>query len=117
MILEQFFTAFVVIQLLHSIEELSTGFHKKFPPFRMSFRFFLTFELLFSAFWLCVLFVDAFPLRIPLMAAFNVLMFANGIWHVAWFLFCEKGRRYVPGLVTAPVHIITFLLFYRLILW
>ncbi len=112
---ESFFTIFLAIQLLHSLEELTTGFHKRFPPFRMSFRFFLTFELLFNALWICVLFFDAFPLRLPLMAGFNVLMFANGLWHVVWFVFCEKGKRYVPGLATAPLHIVTFLIYYSFI--
>ena len=116
MLLEKFFAIFVVIQLLHSIEELSTGFHKRFPPFRMTFRFFLIFELCFNAFWISVLFVAGFPFREHLMAFFAVLMFGNGIWHIVWFWFFEKGKRYVPGLITAPVHVITFLIFYTLLL-
>ncbi|MDD5055979.1 MAG: HXXEE domain-containing protein [Candidatus Peribacteraceae bacterium] len=116
MIVEQFFTAFLVIQLAHSAEELATGFHRRFPPFKMSFRFFLIFELLFNAFWICVFLFDVFPARVPLMAFFNILMFANGMWHIIWFWFCEKGKRYVPGLITAPVHIILFLVYYGLML-
>jgi hypothetical protein len=62
-----------------------------------------------------VYFFGDFPLREPLMASFNILMFANGLWHVVWCWFGEKGKNYVPGLVTAPLHILTFLLYYSLI--
>ncbi len=54
-----------------------------------------------------------FPNRDYLMGFFNVLMFANGLWHIAWFGIVKK---YVPGLVTAPLFIITFLIFYFQIL-
>lgn len=117
MLIEQFFTVFLVIQLVHSVEELCTNFHERFPPMRMSFRFFLTFELLFNLLWICVLLFLDFPYRMPLMAFFNVLMFANGLWHLVWFWFIEKSRRYIPGLVTAPLHVLTFLAFYTMLVW
>ncbi len=112
MLLEDVFSLLLLIQFFHSIEELSTNFYERFPVFRMSFRFFLFFELIFSGFWIAVWFVHDFPFRIELMTFFTLLMFANGIWHIAWFLFCEKGKRYIPGLITAPFHVIVFSIFY-----
>lgn len=113
-ILETFFIALLVIQFFHSIEELSNMFHEKFPLFKMSFKFFLFFELFFFSFWVLVLLVEQFPARKELMSVFNVLMFINGWWHIVWWAIVKK---YVPGLVTAPLFIIIFLVFYFKILF
>jgi hypothetical protein len=107
--LEQFFTISLFIQLLHSIEELSTGFHKKWYLFKMSFWLFLVFEIVFSGFWISVLLLKSFPNRELLQMVFLVLMFANGVQHVIW---AGITKKYVPGLVTAPIHIIVSLLYY-----
>src|SRR3989344_9498995 len=106
--LEQFFLISLFVQLAHSVEELTTGFHKKWYLFKMPFRVFLSFELLFSAFWILVFF-SSFPFRENLQAFFLVLMFANGIQHLVWWG-CEK--KYVPGLITAFAHIALFIVFY-----
>ncbi len=83
----------------------------------MSFRFFLTFELIFTVFWLAVLFIHQFPFRFWLMGFFCMLMFANGVWHIVWFWFFEKAKKYVPGLCTAFIHVGTFfVLFYTMLL-
>lgn len=50
------------------------------------------------------------------MVSFNILMFANGMWHLVWFVFCEKCKKYVPGLITAPIHVVTFIVFYVLLI-
>lgn len=109
-----FATIMYVIQVLHSVEELSTGFHKKWFLFKMPFRTFLSFEIFHNLFWLLVLLLPTFPYRIQLLAFFIVLMFANGIEHVIWALSIKK---YVPGLITAPIHIILFFIFYFQILF
>jgi len=109
--LETYYLIFIGLQLLHSTEELSTGFHDKFPPLKMTFRFFLTFEISFLLLWVLVYLLN-FPFREYLMAFFIALMFANGIWHIVWFWFFEKGKKYVPGLVTAPLFIIAFFVYY-----
>lgn len=96
-------------QLAHSVEELSTGFNKKWYIYKMPFWVFLGFEIIFNIFWGTVLFYGQFPYREHLLAFFIALMFANGVQHVVW-AGCVK--KYVPGLVTAPIHIIVFLIFY-----
>lgn len=104
-----FFVLMFVVQIAHSIEELTTGFHKKWFFFKMSFRFFLTFEILFNLFWLSVLIFSQFPYKNYLMLIFIVLMFAQSLWHLAWW---AMKKEYVPGLFTAIIHVILFLVFY-----
>lgn len=90
------------IQLIHSIEELSTGFHKQWYLFKMPFYVFLTFEILFTSFWALTVFTELIPNKELLLRFFLLLMFANGIQHVVWF---GSVKKYVPGLVTAFFHI------------
>ncbi len=97
------------IQLLHSIEELSTGFHKKWYFFTMHFWLFLLFEICFSLFWGLVIFTDFIPYKRELSEFFLLLMFANGVQHVVWFGWTKK---YVPGLITALAHIGWFVYVY-----
>ncbi|MEK7092472.1 MAG: HXXEE domain-containing protein, partial [Patescibacteria group bacterium] len=106
--LEQFFLISLVVQLVHSVEELTTGFHKKWYLFKMPFPVFLCFELLFSAFWIFVFFSSVLY-REHLQAFFLILMFANGIQHLVWW---GWEKKYVPGLITAFTHIAVFLVFY-----
>lgn len=113
-LLEQFFLISLVTQLAHSVEELSTGFHKKWYLFKMPFWMFLTFEIVFSAFFIFVLLTPTLPYRSIIQAFFLVLMFANGVQHLIWSG-CVK--KYVPGLITAPVHIGIFLVFYFSVLF
>ncbi|MBT8257078.1 MAG: HXXEE domain-containing protein [Bacteroidia bacterium] len=107
--LETCFLIFLGIQILHSIEELTTGFNKRFPFFKLSFASFLIFEILFLSFWILVYSIESFPIRTELMAFYLLLMFANGIWHLAWW---GIEKKYVPGLVTAPLFVIGFPFFY-----
>jgi len=107
--LEQFFLISLFVQLAHSVEELTTGFHRRWYLFKMPFRVFLSFELFFSAFWIFVLLFSSFPNRENFQAFFLVLMFANGVQHLIWW---GWEKKYVPGLITAFVHIAVFLIFY-----
>ncbi len=104
-----FFAISLMIQLVHTSEELSTGFHKSWYIFKMPFMWFLVFELLFNSFWITILLIDDFPGRLVLQSLFLVLMFANGVQHLVWW---GVAKKYVPGLVTAFLHIILFLIFY-----
>jgi hypothetical protein len=97
------------IQIAHSIEELATGFHKKWYLIKMPFWFFLAFEIAFESFWIMVWLWQGFPSRIYLQAFFLALMFANSVQHIVW---AGNVKKYVPGLVTAPIHIVVFLIFY-----
>lgn len=110
--LSQIYLISLMIQLIHSVEELSTGFHKKWYAFKMPFWIFLAFEIVFSSFWVVILLLPTFPYRTYLQEFFLLLMFANGIQHLVWW---GNTKRYVPGLVTAPLHILVFLAFYFLI--
>ena len=107
--LEQFFAISLLVQIAHSIEELSTGFHKKWYVFKMSFWVFLAFEVVYESFWISVWLFQDFPSRAYLQAFFLALMFANGVQHIVW---SGNVKKYIPGLITAPVHIIVFLVFY-----
>ncbi|MCL4363854.1 HXXEE domain-containing protein [Patescibacteria group bacterium] len=111
--IERFYLLALLIQLVHSTEELTTGFHKKWYLFKMPFQTFLLFEIIFSLFWLIVLLVPRVPNRVFLQEFFLVLMFANGIQHVIWW---GVTKKYVPGLITAFGHIFVFLSFYFYIL-
>ncbi|MEK7156471.1 MAG: HXXEE domain-containing protein [Patescibacteria group bacterium] len=106
--IEQFFAISLFIQLAHSAEELSTGFHRKWYLFTMPFKTFLLFEIVFSAFWIAVL-ILSFPNKEFLQLLFLALMFANGVQHIVWW---GVAKQYVPGLMTAPLHIAVFLIFY-----
>lgn len=107
--LELFASIMFVVQLVHSAEELKTGFHKKWFLFKMKYRTFLIFEILHNSFWLLVLLFKNFPYREQLLLFFIFLMLANGIEHVVWGF---VQRKYVPGLITAPLHILIFVIFY-----
>jgi hypothetical protein len=106
--IEQFAWIMFFIQLAHSAEELVTGFHRKWYLFKMPFSVFLTFELFHNLFWGGVLLFKEFPYREYFMLFFIVLMLANGIQHVVWW---GSVKKYVPGLATAPIHIVIFLYF------
>jgi len=106
--LELFFILSLLVQLAHSAEELLMEFHKKWYLFKMPFWVFLLFEAIFSSFWVLVLVMNNFPYRTELQIFFLALMFANGIQHIVWW---GNTKKYVPGLVTAFLHIFVFLVF------
>lgn len=108
-LLEQFFGISLLIQVIHAIEELTTGFNKKWYAFKMPFWVFLLFELVFEGFWIAVYLLHDFPDRQVFQAFFLALMFANGVQHLVW---AGNVKKYVPGLITAPLHIIVFLMYY-----
>jgi len=107
--LEFFFLLMLGIQLAHSIEELANDFHKLFPLFKMSFRFFFSFEIIFFSFWSAIFLFQDFVFRDQFMLLFIFLMLVNGIWHSIWWM---TKRKYVPGIYTAPLFILVFLLFH-----
>ncbi len=107
--LELYFTLLVVVQILHSIEEMLTHFEERWLLWKMSRGVFMSFEIVFTLFLLATVFMKQIPARETIMQSFNVLMFANGIWHLMW---AGIEKKYVPGLITAPIFIIIFLMFY-----
>ena len=100
---ELFFLLGLLVQVAHSIEEMTTGFHRKWYLFAMPFWVFLLFEIIFLTFWTTVLLIPEFPARGNFQVGFLILMLANGIQHLVW-AGIKKG--YVPGLITAPLHVL-----------
>ncbi len=102
------------VQLAHSIEELMTGFNKKWFFFKLSFKKFILFEIIHTIFWALIIFSTIVPFRQYLLAIFIVLMFSQSLWHLAWW---AMKKQYVPGLLTAWVHVVLFLSLYFRILF
>ncbi len=107
--LENYFIILAIIQIAHSAEEILTNFPKKWPLWRMSKQTFISFELFLSTLLILVIFFKQFPQRQLFMMLFNLIMFANGVWHLMW---AGIEKRYVPGLITAILFIIVFTSFY-----
>jgi len=107
--LESFYILSLSVQVIHSIEELSTGFHKRWYLFKMPFLIFLLFEILFTSFWIVILLVPSLPNRTMLQTTFLLLMFANGVQHLVWW---GNVKKYVPGLLTTPIHIIIAFIYF-----
>jgi hypothetical protein len=103
-----FFMLFGITQLIHSQEEVWTGFHKRWF-FKMSRRAFVSFEVVFSAIILAYMIWPNLPFANVYMPLFALLMFANGVEHVVW---AAIEKRYVPGLVTAPIFLIIFAFYF-----
>ena len=106
--LETFFVVSLLVQFAHSIEELSTGFHKQWYLFKMPFWVFLVFEITFSLFWIYVWLTPSLLHRDSFQIFFLVLMLVNGVQHIVWWRYAKK---YVPGLITAPIHILVSSMF------
>lgn len=109
----------VVAQSAHFLEELSTGFHVRFPELfgfpPMPVGFFVS----FNAFWLSVWALSAWGLAHRNRAALFPLWFlglgciANGLAHPA---FSVGVGGYFPGLATSPVvGLLGFFLLRRLL--
>jgi len=104
-----YFVLLGLTQLVHSQEEIWTGFHKRWFVFTMPRWVFIAFEALFSLGIIAYLLKPGLPFAHWYMAIFAFLMLINGIGHIVWGL---VERRYVPGLITAPLFVITFGLYY-----
>lgn len=109
MTIDSWYIVFVIIQLIHSQEELHAGFYKKSPIFPMPKKRFIIFEILFSTLIVSFAIFKQLPLRDVWMPFFILLMFANGVEHFLWWL---SEKRYVPGIVTAVITLLVFIIFY-----
>lgn len=107
--IEQYYAVFVALQLIHSQEEIHTGFHSKWPVFSWPKKAFVAFELVFSLFIVGMLFVRSLPFRELWFYLFNLLMFANGVEHLIW---AASVKKYVPGLVSSFALTAFFLYYY-----
>ncbi|MFA6537533.1 MAG: hypothetical protein WCT18_04025 [Patescibacteria group bacterium] len=112
--LETFFTILLGIQAFHSIEKLSTGFHEKFPLFKMKWITFLIIEIIWVGLWIGIFLYKELEYRDYLLSAFNIIVFGFGVWEFAWWGIVKK---YVPGLIAGFMYIISFLIFYFKVLF
>ena len=101
-----YFVAFGLTQLVHSQEEIWAGFHKRWFLFTMPRWVFIGFEMLFSLPIIIYLVNPNLPYANGYLQVFAILMFINGIEHIVWAL---VEKKYVPGLITAPIFVIIFL--------
>lgn len=103
------FVLFGILQLIHSQEEIWTGFHKKWFLFKMPLWVFIAFEAMLSATILAYMLNPQLPGANGLMTWFMLVMLLNGMEHVIW---AAVKKSYVPGLITAPLFIILFGCYY-----
>jgi Protein of unknown function with HXXEE motif len=96
-------------QLVHSQEEIWTGFHKKWFVFTMPLWVFIAWEVLFSLPIVACMLNPKLSFISWYVPLFALLMFVNGMEHIIWG---AVSKKYVPGLITAPVFIIIFCFYY-----
>ena len=109
----------VLLEAAHFAEELSTGFHERFPALFDRSPMPLPVFVLFNLAWLAIWILSVWGLAARNRGALFPLWFlalasiANGLAHPA---FSALEGRYFPGLVTAPaVGIVGVLLLRRLL--
>lgn len=103
------FVLFGILQLIHSQEEIWTGFHKKWFVFTMPRWVFLTFEAALSSVIILYMLKPELAGAHTFMVWFMFAMLLNGMEHVIWG---AVKKSYVPGLVTAPFFILLFIFYY-----
>lgn len=104
-----YFVLLGLTQLLHSQEEIWTGFHKRWFGFTMPRWVFVLFEILFSLPIVAYIVNPDLPLANWYMHFFSLVMLVNGIGHIVWSLVVKS---YVPGLATAPFFVVIFAFYY-----
>lgn len=105
----------VVALILHLVEEVTTGFRKRFPLGDLSIPIFVAINVAFYAFCFVTLVLSAREgeLATPFAWVFAVTMVLNGLGHVGMM---ALRRQYFPGGLTAvlllglSVHLMLHLL-------
>jgi hypothetical protein len=96
----------VVLQSIHFVEELITGFYERFPALLGLRPWSAAFFVAFNLFWLVVEGLALVGLRLKLRAAFFPAWFlglasvVNGVAHP---LFSAMAGSYFPGLWSSPL--------------
>jgi hypothetical protein len=109
MSLHTYFVAFGLVQLLHSQEEIWTGFHKKWFVFTMPRWVFMAFEALLSATIIAYILYPHLSGAVAFSQWFIFAMLLNGMEHIVW---AAVKKTYVPGLITAPLFLVLFIPYY-----
>jgi hypothetical protein len=89
----------------HLVEEVATGFRRRFPLGEMPVSIFVGINMLVYAYSIATFILarrDA-PLAVPLAWVWSLAMLLNGAGHTGFML---ARRRYFPGGVTAPLLIL-----------
>jgi hypothetical protein len=109
----------VIVQSAHFIEEVSTGFHHRFPELLGLAPWPLSFFVVFNLVWLLIWSASVWGVTARLPSALFALWFlslastANGVAHP---LFALGVGGYFPGLVSAPVIGVLGVLLFRCLL-
>jgi hypothetical protein len=109
-----YFVIFGILQIIHSQEEIWTGFHEKWFVFSMPRWLFLTFEFVLSATIITYTFKPQLNGADHFMQWFIFAMLLNGIEHIVW---AAVKKTYVPGLVTAPFFVLLFAAYYKQLIY
>jgi hypothetical protein len=90
----------IFILITHLIEEIKTGFRKRFPLGEMSLSMFLGINISLYTYCFTTLLFSALkhPLAIPFAWVFGIAMALNGIGHIAIMIL---KRQYFPGGITS----------------
>ena len=107
--LHAYFIVFGIVQLLHSQEEIWTGFHKKWFVLTMPRWVFVSFEAILSAAIVTYLLGPHLLGAAAFSQWFIFAMLLNGMGHIIW---AAIEKSYVPGLVTAPFFVLLFGVYY-----
>ena len=109
MSIHDWFVIFGILQLIHSQEEIWTGFHRKWFLCTMPRALFVALEAVLSSAILLYIFNPELPGASGFMTWFIFVMLLNGMEHVIW---AAVKKSYVPGLITAPLFVILFAFYY-----
>jgi len=96
----------ITVESVHFVEELTTGFHHRFPEFLGLADWPTAFFVVFNLVWIALWILSAFGVRAGVEAAYFPIWFLvigmmlNGIVHP---LLALASGGYFPGLVTSPV--------------
>jgi hypothetical protein len=103
------FVIFGMVQLVHSQEEIWAGFHNKWFAAKLPLWLFVSFEIVLSVTIISYIINPNFAGADIFMPWFIFVMLLNGMEHIIW---AAVKKSYVPGLITAPIFIILFALYY-----
>ena len=106
---ETYILLMLFVQIAHSFEEITQGFAEQWFFIRLNERAFLIFEIVHNVFWTLIFLIPSIPYQKELLSFFALLMFANSIEHIVWAMWKKK---YVPGLITALLHLILFIAYF-----
>lgn len=91
-----------LILAAHLVEEINTGFFRRFPlgPMPKAVSVPVNILVYSAAFLIIYLALTGAALALPLAWVFGIVMLSNGVGHL---LMCVIKRAYFPGAITAAI--------------